>query len=107
MFEYLRFGLFALLMAGGLIVQLTAVLGIGKFRYSINRIHAAGMVDSLGVLLFFAAAFVYTGWDDKTLKIIAILAFLWLTSPVSGHLLGRLVSETDEHFKAEAELWNR
>jgi len=107
MFEYLRFALFAMLLAGGLLIQLTAVFGANRFRYSINRIHAAGMGDSLGVFLFFAAAIVYTGWDDKTLKIIAIMAFLWLTSPVSGHLLGRLVSETDEQFRAEAELWKR
>lgn len=107
MLEYLRFILFALLLISGLTIQITAVIGVNRFRYSINRIHAAGMGDTLGLLLISAAAILYTGWDDKTMKIIFILAFFWLTSPVAGHLLGRLVSETDEHFHAEAELWKR
>jgi len=107
MLEYIRFGLFALLLISGLLVQLTALIGVNRFRYSINRIHAAGMGDTLGLLLICAAAVIYTGWDDKTMKILFILGFFWLTSPVSGHLLGRLVSETDEHFQAEAELWKR
>ena len=45
--------------------------------------------------------------DRIPLKIIFIVAFFWLTSPVSGHLIGRLVSEADEQFAAEAEIWKR
>jgi cell division protein FtsW (lipid II flippase) len=61
----------------------------------------------VGLLLISVAAIIYTGFDGVTLKILFILGFFWLTSPVSGHLLGRLVSETDEHFQAEAEIWKR
>jgi len=105
MFEYLRFILFALLLISGLFIQLTALIGVNRFRYSINRIHAAGMGDTLGLMLISGAAIVYTGFNGVTLKILFILGFFWLTSPISGHLLGRLVSETDEHFQAEAEIW--
>ena len=107
MLEYIRFVLFSFFLVAGLLIQLTALIGVNRFRFSINRIHAAGMGDSLGLLLISMAALVYTGWNDMTMKIIFIVGFFWLTSPVSGHLLGRLVSETNEQFQAEAELWNR
>ena len=107
MLEYIRFGLFALFLLGGLLILLSAIIGVTRFRYSINRIHAAGMGDTLGLMMISIAAIIYTGWNDMTLKILFILGFFWLTSPVAGHLLGRLISETDEHFRAEAKLWKR
>lgn len=107
MLEYLRFFVFAALLLGGLFVQLTAVVGVNRFHYALNRIHAAGMGDTLGLMLISMAAVVYTGFDAVTLKILFVVAFFWLTSPVSGHLIGRLVSETDGHFEAEAKQWKR
>lgn len=107
MLEYIRFIVFAILLLSGLIIQITALIGVSRFRFSLNRIHAAGMGDTLGLMLICLAAIVYTGFNAVTLKIIFIVAFFWLTSPVSGHLIGRLVSEADEQFAAEAEIWKR
>ena len=107
MIEYIRFGIFVILLLAGLFIEITAVLGVGRFRYSLNRIHAAGMGDTLGLLLIALAAIVYTGFNAVTLKIVFVVAFFWLTSPVAGHLLGRFVRETDERFESEAEKWNR
>ena len=107
MLEYLRLGIFALLLISGLAVQLTAVVGVNRFRYAMNRIHAAGMGDTLGLMLIALAAIVYTGFDAVTLKILFIVAFFWLTSPVSSHLVGRLIRETDERFDTEAKQWKR
>ena len=107
MLEYIRFGIVAVLLLAGLLVEVTAVLGVSRFRYSLNRIHAAGMGDTMGLLLIALAAIVYLGLNAVTVKIIFIVGFFWLTGPVSGHLIGRLVSETDEHFDAEAKLWKR
>ena len=105
MLEWLRLILFALLLFAGLVIQLTAVLGVGRFRFSMNRIHAAGMGDTLGLLLMALAAIVYTGFDWIALKIILIVGLFWLTSPVCSHLIGRLVRETDARFGSEAEEW--
>ena len=107
MLEYIRFGVFALLLLSGLAIEVTAILGVSRFRYSLNRIHAAGMGDTLGLLLIALATIVYTGLNVVTLKIAFVVGFFWLTSPVCGHLLGRLVSETDEHFDEEAKEWKR
>ena len=107
MLEYIRFFVFALLLLSGLFIEVTAILGVSRFRYSLNRIHAAGMGDTMGLLLMALAMIVYMGLNAVTLKIVFVVGFFWLTSPVCGHLIGRLVSETDECFDAEAKEWKR
>ena len=106
MAETLRFILFAGLLAAGFVIQFAALFGVSRFRFSLNRLHAAGMGDTLGLLLFVLAAVVYAGFSAVTLKFICIVAFFWITSPVCSHLIGRLVRETDEErFETEAEEW--
>ena len=106
MLEYLRLGLFGILLLSGLIIQLTAIVGVNRFRFAVNRMHPAGMADTLGLLLMALAAVVYAGFDWITVKILFLVALFWITSPVCSHLIGRLVRETDEeHFEAEAKEW--
>ena len=106
MLEFLRLFLFAALLLAGLIIQLTAVFGVNRFRFAVNRMHPAGMADTLGLLLMALSAVVYSGFDWITLKILLVVALFWITSPVCSHLIGRLVQETDEeHFEAEAKEW--
>ncbi|MBR5109908.1 MAG: monovalent cation/H(+) antiporter subunit G [Clostridia bacterium] len=106
MLEYIRQAVFAFLLLAGLVIQITAVIGVNRFRFSLNRLHPAGMADTLGLLLMALAAAVYAGFDPVTLKIFFIILFFWITSPVCSHLLGRLIRETDEkHYEAEAKEW--
>ncbi len=108
MLEYLRLIVFAILLISGLIIQITAMVGVNRFKFAVNRMHPAGMADTLGLLLMALAAIVYAGFDAVTLKIIFVVGFFWITSPVCSHLIGRLVRETDEkHFEAEAKEWKR
>lgn len=105
--DTVRLIVFGALTILGLAIELTAVLGVNRFRYAMNRIHAAGMGDTLGLLLMALAAVVYHGFDAVTVKILLIVAFFWLTSPVCSHLIGRLIRETDEDFSKEAKEWKR
>ncbi len=106
MLEYLRLILFAALLLAGLIIEFTAILGVNRFRFSVNRLHPAGMGDTLGLLLMGLSAVVYAGFTAITVKIAFVVAFFWLTSPVCTHLMGRLVKETEEEkFEAEAKEW--
>lgn len=106
MFEYARQALFAFLLLAGLFVQVTALLGVNRFHFALNRLHPAGMGDTLGLLLLALAAVVYAGFTWVTLKIFFIVLFFWITSPVCSHLIGQLVRETDEnHYEAEAKEW--
>ena len=106
MLEYVRQAVFAFLLLAGLFIQITAVIGVNRFRFSVNRLHPAGMADTLGLLLMALAAVVYAGFSPATLKILLVVALVWITSPVSSHLIARLVRETDEkRFEAEAKEW--
>ena len=39
--EWIRFGVTALCVVGGLFALLTALLGLFRFDYALNRLHAA------------------------------------------------------------------
>ncbi len=88
--DWLRFILTAALLLGGVLILITAVIGVYKFDYVLNRMHAAAMGDTLG-LLFCLLGLVISAPDIWTmLKLLMIIAFLWLASPVSSHLIARL-----------------
>lgn len=104
--ETIRLVLAAVLLVCGLVIQVTAVFGANRFRFSLNRMHPAGMGDTLSLLLMALAAVLYTGFSIQTLKILAIVAVYWIASPVCTHMIGRLVRETEEEpLKTEAKEW--
>ena len=57
--EWIRFGLAALCVLAGCFALLTAMVGLFRFDFSLNRLHAAAIADTLAlglVLLFIAFA---------------------------------------------------
>jgi len=90
MLEWIRFFAVALCVLGGLFILVCAVAGTFKFRYVLNRMHAAAMGDTLG--LMFALLGLIIGSNDVylMLKLVLTLVFLWCASPVSSHLICRL-----------------
>ena len=91
--EWIRFLLGALLMLCGCFFMVSAVIGNYRFRYVLMRMHAAGLGDTLGILLLFAGLWVLCGFSVFTLKLAVILLFLWVSSPVASHLIMRMVIE--------------
>ncbi len=96
MLDWIRYGLAALLELAGLFVLITAVLGLFRFRYALSRIHAAALVDTLGILLMLTGLMVAEGFTVTTLKMAVVIVFLWCTSPVASHLIGRLEITVNE-----------
>ncbi len=74
----------------GLCCLVTGVVGVFRFKFSLNRIHAAALLDTVGILLMLLGVICATGLTVTSAKILVVIAFLWLTSPVSGHLIGRM-----------------
>ena len=103
--ETVRFVLFTALIACALGFEMLAVFGVNRFGYCLNRLHAASIGDTLGVFFVMLAAVVYSGASMLTLKLIFVLALMWVTCPMSGHLMSLLVYRTDENLQKEAELW--
>lgn len=86
----LRIILAVVLIALGLIVTAISILGLFRLRDALERIHAGALTDTLGVLLILAGVALLCGWSVHTLKILVLLVILWLTSPVSAHLVARM-----------------
>ena len=75
-----------LLTLGGAAVL---VGGIGALRMPdlYTRMHAASVTDSLGAILVITGVMLQSGLSLATLKLLAILLFLLLTSPTSSNAL--------------------
>ena len=74
----------------GLCCLVSGVVGVYRFKYSLNRIHAAALLDTVGILMMLLGVICATGFNVTSAKILVVIAFLWMTSPVSGHLIGRM-----------------
>ena len=99
--EVVRFILAAVLMLFGLFDILTGIAGTFRFRYAVNRMHTAATVDSLGTLSLVLGVLVAVGWDASlTLKLILLVVFLWLTSPLCSHMVARLELWTNDEPEA-------
>ena len=94
--DKLRFGVSAALMICALFTLITGVLGVYRFRYCLNRMHAAAVNDTLGILLAMASLIVAEGIDFTSAKFLLVVVFLWLTSPISSHLIARLAVTAEE-----------
>ena len=75
-----------LLTAGGAFVL---VGGIGALRMPnlYTRMHAASVTDTMGAVLVLAGVMLQAGLSLATIKLLAILLFLLITSPTSSYAL--------------------
>lgn len=94
----------ALLIAFGVFTIAVAVLGTFRFKYVLNRMHAAALCDTLGLLSTLLGAIVLLGVSWQSAKILLIIAFMWLASPVMSHLIARAEIRTHAHIQDECEV---
>lgn len=96
MIEWIRFALTAVCMIAGLAACCIGVYGIFRFEYAANRMHAAAIVDTMGIALCMGGIAISAPDVFSALKCVLVIVFWWLSSPVSSHLLCRLEIVTDE-----------
>jgi multicomponent Na+:H+ antiporter subunit G len=101
--EWIRFLAGGLLLLLGLLIFLLEMIGVFRFKYVLNRMHAAAMGDTLGLGCCLLGLMVMKGFCFTSLKLLLVIIFLWFSSPVSSHLIARLEVTTDEqpeeHYK--------
>lgn len=102
--EIIRYIAAAIFILGGLSIMAIAVFGVYKFRFVLNRMHAAAMGDTLGILFILIGLMLANGFSFGTLKLFLVIIFLWFASPVSSHLIARLEVTTNEKIKEECEV---
>ena len=88
--EWIRFILGVGLLVVGAVAFVLEVLGVFRFQYVLNRMHAAAMGDTLGIGASLAGLMILFGFRFVTLKLALVIIFLWCASPVSSHLISRL-----------------
>ena len=102
--QWVRFWISAVLMAGGLMAFVTSMVGIYRFHYILNRIHVAAKCDTMGILLTLLPLMVISGLNFTTLKLLLIIVFMWMSNPVSSHLIAHLEAETNPDIVDECEV---
>ena len=102
--EWLRFCVIALFLTASLGMAVISVAGVFKFKFILNRMHAAAICDSFALLLAMIGIAVAYGISFATVKVLLIVLLIWVASPVSGHLIARLEVTTDKHLPEECEV---
>lgn len=105
--EWIRLIAGSVLLLCGLLVFLIEVYGVWHMKYVLNRMHAAALGDTLGIGCSMAGLMLLSGFRFATLKMMLVVVFLWITSPVSSHLLARLEAGTNEKLGRHCEVYEK
>lgn len=101
--EWIRFLAGAVLLLCGLGIFIIEMIGVFRFKYVLNRMHAAAMGDTLGIGFSLMGLILMSGWNFTSLKLLCVIIFLWFSSPASSHLIARLEVTTNK----EQDRWYR
>lgn len=75
----------AVFMLAGLFFLMVAAIGVIRLPDVFTRSHAVSLTDSLGAFLLLVGIAIHEGWSLNVLKILAVLALLYLQNPVIAH----------------------
>jgi len=78
-----------LFIGAGSILVLTGGIGLLRLPDFYTRIHAAGITDTMGAWLILVGLMFVAGWTLITAKLVMLLLFLAITSPLSSHALAK------------------
>ncbi|MCB9494952.1 MAG: monovalent cation/H(+) antiporter subunit G [Desulfobacteraceae bacterium] len=84
----------AFLILLSLLFMFGAAVGLLRLPDFYSRLHASGMIDTTGLLLFITSVSVYCLWKDFSInsvflaiKLIFIAVFIFITSPTATHAI--------------------
>ncbi len=106
--EYIRFGFSAFFILIGLFITITGMIGFYKLKFILNRMHAAALIDTLGLFFIVLGLIIAKGFvtedgqlDVTSIKLACVVFFLWITSPISSHIVSKLIYLTDSNTDKE------
>ena len=77
------------LLIAGLFFMLVAAIGFIRLPDIFCRLHVTAILDTAGAPLVLLAAAVHLGAELASVKIALAIVFLFVTSPLVGHLFSR------------------
>ncbi len=84
---------------------LIALIGVFRFDFVLNRMHATTIADTLGTLFIVAGALLQFGLSWISAKLVLVLLFQWVTAPISAHMIARMLFVTGmDRIRDHAEL---
>lgn len=99
--EYLiQYSSFFFLFLGCFFI-LSGSIGLIKLPDVFSRIHAAGLIDTLGTGFVILALIIYSGFSLVSLKLFLIPLFILFTSPISSHAISLFAYESGHKPKAK------
>ena len=108
--DYVRFALCVLCVVIGLFLTFVGVFGFYKFKFILNRMHSAAIIDTLGLFFIVLGLVIAYGFpvndgvlDLTSIKLCCVVLFLWLTSPVCSHIIAKLIYMTDAKTDSETK----
>lgn len=99
--QWIRFIFGTAFLALGIFFIVSSVVGNFRFKFALNRMHSAALGDTMGLAGIVAGMCFYHGLNAATVKLLVIVALVWVTSPVASHLI-MLMELTSGKYKAEA-----
>lgn len=89
-----------LLILIGIVGYVIEIIGVFRFDYVLNRMHATAIGDSLALLCALTGAgLIIRDWFAAG-KLLLILVMVYLTSPLAGHMIARTEAMTNNHLEA-------
>lgn len=85
--EWIRFWIVAVILVFGILAFVMEIAGVFRFGFVMNRMHASGIGDSFGLGCVVLSMIIASGLNLDSLKLLLLILFMWLTSPVSTHFL--------------------
>lgn len=101
--EWIQFLIGCGFLLFGLFLFMVEMIGVFRFHYVLNRMHAAAIGDTLGIGSCFLGLIILSGFSFTSLKLALVIVFLWIASPTSSHLIARLEVTTKEEDTTEFE----
>jgi multicomponent Na+:H+ antiporter subunit G len=80
-----------ILLAGGVFFFSVGALGLVRLPDVFSRMHATAKSDTLGAGLILTAFIVHYGLASTSLRVVAIILFIAISTPVATHLIARAV----------------
>ena len=100
----LRLILSAIFIFAGVNVIITALVGNFRFNYVLNRMQVGATADTMGAILVLIGLIIKVGINMISLKMIIMIIFFWIASPVCSHFLARTEAIANEDILEEVEV---
>ena len=85
----------------GLFFIIIAAVGVLKLPDFYSRLHASGIGETLGLLLFGVGLAINAGFSGTTIKILIVVVAVAIATPIGTHTIGRSA------FKSGKTIWRR